>query len=342
MIESGSGWAGKLQDRPSYILSWGKSQENPSLFYDLASLTKVIVTGSLLLELCLELKKTLEDFRSLTLDTFLAQAPAPLAKLTLGEVWDHRAGLKSHFSLDPLKSRLPFAGSRQELWVYILDQISQQGINDSKDCIYSDLDFWVLGALLETHYKKDLKELWQDYKKKYSLASNDLVYGPLKEDVVATETRHAAGVVNDDNACFMQGIAPHAGLFATAEAVWDWMLLMQFHYDKNPALQSYFVPQGDNRFWCGWDRPSEELSQAGEGAPRDEVLGHLGYTGTALWWDPVTRWGGLLLTNRVYPSHTDASREEIKALRVKFFTLLWHENRDELWTALQEIARLKS
>lgn len=335
MIESGTGYAGKLDDRPNYILSWGRSKDNPALFYDLASLTKVVVTNSLLLELCLDLKKTPQELKEFNVGVFLTRAPEPLRKLKFGEVWEHRAGLHSHFHLDPLKSRQAFSGSRTALWDFVLGEISAQGMSDLRECVYSDLDYWVLGAVLETYYKKDLRELWQDYKKKYSLPSNDLMYGPIKEASAPTETRHPEGIVNDDNAFFMQGISPHAGLFSTAEALWEWMRLMQYFYDKFPTLESYFIPQSDQRFWCGWDRPSEEKTQAGDGAPREEVLGHLGFTGTALWWNPLSRWGGLLLTNRVYPSHNEKSKEAICELRNRFFSVLWHSNREEMWKALQ-------
>lgn len=158
-----------------------------------------------------------------------------------------------------------------------------------------------------------------------------MVFGPLKEHVIPTETRHPAGQVNDDNACFMQEVAPHAGLFSSIDALWDWMLHMQDIYDKDESIRDYFIPQRANRFWCGWDRPTGDKSQAGEGASREHVIGHLGFTGTALWWDPSLKLGGILLTNRVYPSHSDQSRAEIQALRSEFFSILWVQNKDELW-----------
>ncbi|MEZ4815649.1 MAG: serine hydrolase [Bdellovibrionota bacterium] len=336
MIESGTGWAGKLDDRPSHIVAWGRSKASPSLFYDLASLTKVVVTNSLILDLCVDLKKSIGEFRKLSLKDLLPSAPQGLLPLKISSIWDHRAGLKSHFLLDPLKSRQAFKGSREELWDFVLKQVAAEGISHGDETVYSDLDYWVLGAVLETYYKKNLSELWQLYKKKYALPSNDLILGSVApEAAVPTESRHPSGVVNDDNAFFMQGIAPHAGLFSTAEALWDWMRLMQNFYDKNPEFKEYFIPVTETRFWCGWDRPSEAKTQAGEGASREEVLGHLGFTGTALWWNPLNKWGALLLTNRVHPSHSEESRQEIGDLRVKFFSMLWHVNREELFNAFE-------
>jgi CubicO group peptidase (beta-lactamase class C family) len=337
MIESGVGFAGKLGSPPEYYLSWGRSKKE-SLFYDLASLTKIILTNSLLLELMLEQKKTLTEFRLLEVGSILKTAPEFIQKMTIASLWDHCSGLKAHFYLDPLKSRSSFKGDRSALWSYVLKQIeSEMGApaeTNSAECVYSDLNFWVLGAVLETYYQKDLRSLWQDFKKKHSLAANDLVLGPVKNNAIPTEKRHQSGVVNDDNAVFMQEIAPHAGLFSTIEAVWEWLNLMNTWVSRK-ELEPYFTPQTKGRFWCGWDRPSSEKTLAGEGADKAVVLGHLGFTGTALWWNPLTKWGGILLTNRVFPS-ADQNQTEIRDLRIKFFTLLWHNNRKELWKALQE------
>lgn len=331
MIDSGEGWLGKLTGTAAHKHAWGKSANNPAQFYDLASLTKIIVTNSLLLELMKDTTLSLDQFREEKIRAYLPLAPKELKDIEIGAVWNHCANFESHFYLDPLKSRSPYNGARPAMWTYILEESAKKLNASQEDCVYSDLDYWVLGAILESYYKQDLRDLWQNYKKKHSLPANDLVYGPVKEFVIPTESRHPAGVVNDDNACFMQGIAPHAGLFGSAEALWAWMLHMQDLHDKDEELRDYFSPRGTNRFWCGWDRPTGDKSQAGEGASKEHVIGHLGYTGTALWWDPSLKVGGLLLTNRVHPSHTEESRKEIQILRSKFFSVLWQHNRDEVW-----------
>lgn len=331
MIESGQGYLGKLTEEPSFSLAWGRSEKDPELFYDLASLTKVIVTNSLLLQLMQDLGLTLDIFRDTKVSTFIRHLPSSLFELKIGSVWDHTAGLKAHFHLDLLKSRTPYSGTREDMWDFVLEQISEH-MGDTQDLVvYSDLDYWILGAVLESHYKKNIQDLWQDFKKKHALPLNDLVFGPLKENVIPTEQRHEPGVVNDDNACFMGGVAPHAGLFATAKAVWSWMQLMQEFYDRESSHRDFFVPQNASRFWCGWDRPTDDLTQAGSGASSEQVIGHLGYTGTALWWNPETSLGGVLLTNRVFPSHSEESRLEIKKLRNRFFSVIWAPNPKDLW-----------
>lgn len=108
MIESGEGCLGKLIGLPSHTCSWGRSKDNTLLFYDLASLTKVVVTNSLLLDLVQDSTKSLAEFRDCKVEDFLSTAPEKIKSLKLGALWDHRAGLEAHFHLDPLKSRSAF------------------------------------------------------------------------------------------------------------------------------------------------------------------------------------------------------------------------------------------
>jgi len=341
MIESGVACAGSLdQIEAEFHLGWGRAARTKDVFFDLASLTKVIVTSSLLVDYCLSNSINLLAFREKKLATFFPHLKAPLSELTVGQLWDHRSGLKPHIELNTHKNRKCSTLKRQEMWESIFKRIHDDGIQSLPDTetIYSDLNFWVLGALLESLLKKDLSQLWEVFKVKHQLSKNDLIFGPLIRNinVCPTEKRHQEGEVNDDNALFMQQVAPHAGLFGTAVGVWNWLLLMKNWRAKEAALQTYFTPKHSHRFWCGWDRPTGQDTQAGKGASGETVLGHLGYTGTALWWDPEQSLGAVLLTNRIYPSHQEASMEEIRHLRVKFFSLLWQNNRRELWKALAD------
>jgi CubicO group peptidase (beta-lactamase class C family) len=336
MIESGVAVAGVLAKVPEYEHDWGKA-DAASAYFDLASLTKVVVTNSLLLELISDLGLSVVGFRKKRVGNFLPQASEAIKKISIEKIWDHTSGLRDHFLLNSA-ARSHFSGTREELWSFVLKKINEDMKKSSPAkagvCVYSDLNYWILGAILETHFNKDLSMLWQEFKKKYSLPTSDLIFG-TKKVAMRTEQRHAVGEVNDDNAFFMQQIAPHSGVFGTSAGVWKWMSLMQNWRDTRPELESYFTPKGKGRFWCGWDRPTGEKTLAGKGANPASVIGHLGYTGTALWWDPLTKWGGILLTNRIFPS-ADQNQTEIRELRIKFFTLLWHNKRKELWKVLLE------
>ena len=61
----------------------------------------------------------------------------------------------------------------------------------------------------------------------------------------------------------------------------------------------------------GWDTPTPGISSAGSNVGHDAV-GHLGYTGTSIWFDPTRRAHVVLLTNRVAYGR---NAEAIRALR---------------------------
>ena len=131
--------------------------------------------------------------------------------------------------------------------------------------------------------------------------------------------RLLCGEVHDENAAAMGGVAGHAGLFGTAESVlavsgawlrgyyresrfWMRTLVRQFTTRQEPASQSSWA--------LGWDTPSAPSSSGSHFSERS--FGHLGYTGTSLWIDPLCELEVVLLSNRVHPSRRN---EKIKVFR---------------------------
>ena len=121
------------------------------------------------------------------------------------------------------------------------------------------------------------------------------------------------GVVHDENARAMDGVAGHAGLFSTAHDVARLALDWRTRWTRGGVERQLWQPSGvQGSTWCfGWDRPSAEASSAGTRWPRDGV-GHLGYTGTSVWIAPGRGRAVVLLTNRVEPTREN---EKIKELR---------------------------
>jgi CubicO group peptidase (beta-lactamase class C family) len=127
------------------------------------------------------------------------------------------------------------------------------------------------------------------------------------------------GEVQDENAFVLGGIAPHAGLFSSAEdlAGFAHAMLNGGHPILRPETIALFTrrestPPGTSRT-LGWDTPSAP-SQAGEYFG-SRSFGHLGYTGTSLWIDPDRQLSITLLTNRTWP---DCANQAIKQVRPKF------------------------
>jgi serine-type D-Ala-D-Ala carboxypeptidase len=114
----------------------------------------------------------------------------------------------------------------------------------------------------------------------------------------------------------MEGVAGHAGLFATAEDLAIFAHAMM--QGGNPILRRETVtlftqrqssPAGTSRA-LGWDTPSSP-SQSGKYFSANSY-GHLGYTGTSLWIDPERQLSITFLTNRTWP---DCRNQAIRQVR---------------------------
>jgi CubicO group peptidase (beta-lactamase class C family) len=116
------------------------------------------------------------------------------------------------------------------------------------------------------------------------------------------------GVVHDENAWGLGGVAGHAGLFSSARdlAVFVQMLLNGGSYGDVQILQPETVARWTSRQTLGssralgWDTPSGR-SSAGDHFSAWS-FGHTGFTGTSLWMDPRQNLFVVLLSNHVNPT----------------------------------------
>ena len=126
------------------------------------------------------------------------------------------------------------------------------------------------------------------------------------------------GEVEDENAWAAGGVEGHAGLFGTALAVHrlclEIMAAVQGQAGQvlSARVMADFVEKraGFGRV-CGFDTPSKEGSSAGS-YYSSASLGHLGFTGTSFWMDPVNHKIIILLTNRVHPSRDNVKIREFR------------------------------
>ena len=290
-------------------------------YYDLASITKVMVTATLIQEDFLE--------SGLAFEAYFSQA---FLSLSIRSLLEHRSGLPSHVFVwgEGVRRSSQVAVDRERAWETIVATIIKQPLTLPPTEVYSDLGFLLLGRWLEQKKQRNLDDLWQEWKLAHGLSSLDLVYGhriPRDVSVVPTESRHPDCEVNDDNAWNLGGIAPHAGIFGSLNGVCLWMKAIADWVAYDPRLSPWLLPVPGQRFHLGWDTPSVDnpKSQGGHPAPT-RAIGHLGFTGTALWWDPESLKAGVLLTNRVFPQHSKESQERIQVLRNEFFTRVWQSN----------------
>jgi uncharacterized protein YbbC (DUF1343 family)/CubicO group peptidase (beta-lactamase class C family) len=183
--------------------------------------------------------------------------------------------------------------------------------------VYSDINFVVLGALVERLSGESLDE----YAARHifgplGMKETRFVPLPSREPRIALariapteedENHHLLrGVVHDPTARRMGGVAGHAGLFSTAGdmAIFAQALLDGGRGVLTPAtIAKMTSPQqpvtGTAVRGFGWDIDSPFSTNRGELLPVGGY-GHTGFTGTSLWIDPATKTYIVLLTNAVH------------------------------------------
>ena len=297
----------------------GAPATRPDTLYDLASLTKVVVTTTLVAQLAEQGRLSLDQ----PVRRHLPDLRAPLGEaVTVGHLLDHSSGLPAHLPLY-LDTR-GAAGFRQRLAGVALE--APPGTRAA----YSDLGFLALGLVVERLAGGTLDVLARE-RVLGPLGLRDTVFCPPAEwrgliaptELCPWRGRLLQGEVHDENAFALGGVAPHAGLFGTAGdlARFARCLLNGGGLDGarllQPATLALFTrrtqrPPGSSRA-LGWDTPSGEASSAGSRlSPR--AFGHTGFTGTSLWVDPEAGLYVLLLSNRVHPSR-EGGLDAIRSVR---------------------------
>ena len=274
--------------------------------YDLASLTKVVGTTTLVMQACERGVIDLDDRLGRYFPEFRADNKQQVA---LKHLLAHSSGLPAHVPL------YAHAGGKEDILRRILETPLEHPPGSRS--LYSDLGFILLGAVVERACGESLDRLAQEQIFR-PLGMGRTCFQPpaaWKPRIAPTEMdpwrkRLLRGEVHDENACAMGGVAAHAGLFGTAPdlAVFCQALLNGGIYNhrrivKRSTLETFTRRQAgprDSSRALGWDTPSPN-SSAGNRLSR-QCYGHTGFTGTSLWIDPTRRLFIVFLTNRVHPS----------------------------------------
>ncbi len=307
--------------------------------FDLASLTKPLATTVMIMLLVSERKICLDDRVTRFFPGFGVFGKHTV---TLRHLLNHSSGLprwKPYYE-EILKGekdgKINFIGSRAAKQ-YVFTQIhGEKPVSPAgNQSLYSDLDFMVLGELIEAIGGSPLDRLCQErIFQPLELRSTCFIDLTLsrsrrlqadEERIAPTEScpwrkRVLRGEVHDDNAYAMGGVAGHAGLFSSAHDIHQLLACL------NNCLRGVnsFLPQAlvqeflsrdqtvkGSTFALGWDTPSENKSSSGKYFSRNSV-GHLGFTGTSIWWDLEKNCHVVLLSNRVHPTRKN---EKIGAFR---------------------------
>ncbi|RMA64243.1 beta-glucosidase-like glycosyl hydrolase [Ulvibacter antarcticus] len=309
--------------------------------YDVASLTKILSTTPLVMELF--------DRDIITMDSQLGELlpeykNSNKAHITLRDMLSHYARLKAWIpfysaTIDSVTkrpaSKYYSEKSNSDFNIKVADDLYLR--KDYKDSIYeqirvselrsrlsykySDLPYYIMKKYLEEFYGTPLDELIQTHLYQ-SLGANYTTYLPLskfsKVDIVPTEEdnyfrmQKVHGYVHDQGAAMMGGVGGHAGIFSNANDVakimqlylWDGFYggTRYFSPETMQAFNTCYYCEDNVRRGVGFDKP--QLGESGPtcGCVSMTSFGHSGFTGTFTWADPEQELVYVFLSNRTYPS----------------------------------------
>lgn len=276
------------------IRSMGRAAVEPSpspmqldTWFDLASVTKIVFTTTLILKLADEgridldapLTTAIPDLRQYDV------AHAVERKLTFRQCLAHQ----THFpAVEPIYS---YGGDPATLKAFILQREWRAG-----PPVYSDINYMLLGIAIERVTGKPLNQ---------QPLPAGFAFKPPVDKTAATERCHwrervMRGQVHDENAYALGGMAGHAGLFGTIDGLLGFAHgLLDGTGMSAAALATIRKPVADDRT-AGWQFRVPDWS--GGQACSPGTIGHTGFTGTGLWIDFDRGIAWSLLTNRVHVS----------------------------------------
>ena len=300
--------------------------------FDMASLTKCIVTTTAVMQMIESGKVVLDAPVAKYLPEFAANGKA---EITVRELMTHFSGLPPDVDLKDAWSGKS-EGIRRAME-------SKLKTVPGTTFEYSDINYITLGAMVEKLSGEPLEKYAQEHifeplgmtESRYLPPSNwipRIAPTAHNDDGPMADDKLLRGTVHDPTTRRMGGVAGHAGLFSTAH---DVSLFAQALLDRLAGRDSKFPlkqssvelmttpqqpghspsdltqpPPGTKAVYpsraghqvraLGWDIDSSFSRPRGEVFPIGS-FGHTGFTGTSLWMDPGSDTYVILLANAVHP-----------------------------------------
>ena len=304
--------------------------------YDLASMTKPLITGLLIAKLIEKREMDPGD----TVSKYFSEFDTVEKRwITIQNLLTHTSGLPAWRPFYLIQNSLDkvdeFAATHvrpsalREILGDIIAGLPLENPPGTK-VVYSDPNFLVLTLLIEKLHCRRLDEVAAD-EIFGPLGLEDTFFNPpsnLRARTAASEKGNEFekqtcieqgydvsgsgwreyriwGEVHDGNAWAMGGVAGHAGLFSTARETFR--IAQQFLPGYTQLLKSEtcnlfpinLTPGMSESRSIAFQTAAVTRDSAGETLP-DEAFGHLGFTGTSLWIDPLSARIYILLTNRTH------------------------------------------
>ena len=280
--------------------------------FDVASLTKVFATVTAVMQLVEQGTLRLDEPACRLLPELAGDAKRGI---TLAHLLTHMAGFPQ-FIPNHRSYKTPAA---------LLDAIASVELvyRPGHGRIYDDIAYILLGLLLERATGMRLDDYCRDhiFRPLDMIDTMFLPPPPLHDRIAPTEDDAERGllwgVVHDDNAFTLGGVAGHAGLFSTAHDLIGFCKMLLRHRNAEVLsgesirrLRERLWRDEDGEYGLGWDR----LRPSYMGAIDDrDAIGHTGFTGTSIVVSARRDLAIVLLTNRVHPARSDrAAIDEVR------------------------------
>jgi CubicO group peptidase (beta-lactamase class C family) len=339
---------------PGMVARWGRAGAEPrsvvvgsarlmpirepasnQTWFDLASLTKPLVTTTLIL---IAFREGRLKISTRVGEVLIEARGTDVGDLDIGQLLTHTSGLPAWWPLYCLSEGDPDRLAERLGSIRLIEPPKRR-------VVYSCVGFVILGLMLERIFGSPLASIFRDRVTGKLGIEDDLGFcqdsvthslsggaaSPVVEERLVAELGldrqwippMAPGLPDDGNARFLGGAAGNAGLFGTATGVLrlakeflgrGGTLLDREEVQIATTLQTRGLDQARG---LGWQLASSPDCSAGPSL-LPEAFGHTGFTGVSVWIDPEIEAVFVLLTNRNHPGQRE---NDLHPLRRRFHAL---------------------
>lgn len=292
-----------------------RGQDERRSVFDLASMTKALVTAPLAYASWLDTKTRCADFNHVFLNGFSKEFRNTYKNLSLEALLSHQSGLPGWLNfwlgrLNPQAQNQMLYSDRLDTIQKVIERTAYIWASPLREECYSDVGFILLGLALEHEHNQDLSDIFSSLISTQGMKSkikvNEQFCFPAsmqysRQNYITSafcpiRDRWLKGEVHDENCAALGGASGHAGLFGSGPRV-------------SAYLKSLYASDLGHRFF----EENEARRVTSKGLlglrPGDDkasgrfcggyALGHWGFTGTGFWVHVPSKRYAIVLTNRV-------------------------------------------
>ncbi len=304
-----------------------KEEVDEYTIYDLASITKPLVTATIVLILHRQKVLDIND----NIDKYLAQLmKLSNNKIKIRDLLSHCGGVIEWY---------PLFIYGNTLGEYI-EAISRMALiyEPCKETRYSCIGYIILTAIIEKVTGKNIKGIYKEIIIDRLKLGDTYFHSDerLRDKTAATEAGSKyemkmvenlgleykkwrdyliRGEVHDSNSYFANSCTGNSGLFSN---IYDLFKIGQIYYEDGNILDNkllrYFYKNNtvfsDEHYSLGWKLSTSKDSVGG--VISNHAIGHSGFTGTSIWVEPFNKKIYILLTNRIHPEVKNIDMNQIR------------------------------